>query len=63
MSLGSGEVGGGESAPGAHDARVEAALARLDDLTDAPVHEHAEIYSDVHARLTAALADATAPTD
>lgn len=58
-----GPVSTGESTAAAHDARVEAALARLDDLDDAPVHEHAEIYSDIHARLTAALADATAPSD
>jgi len=45
------------------DARVDAALARLDDLDEVPVHEHAEVFSDIHARLTAALADATAPTN
>lgn len=45
------------------DARVDAALARLDDIDEAPVHEHAEIFADIHTRLTSALADATAPTD
>lgn len=44
------------------DARVDAALARLDELDEAAVHEHAAIYADVHSRLSAALADASSQT-
>lgn len=39
------------------DPRVDAALERLTELEGAPVAEHVEVYSDIHARLTGALAD------
>lgn len=37
--------------------RVDAALDRLSELEGAPVAEHVEVFTDVHARLTRALAD------
>lgn len=42
------------------DTRVRAAVDLLDDLDDLPLHEHAEVYTNVHRRLTEALG---APTD
>jgi hypothetical protein len=41
------------------DARVDAALERLQELDQVPIEEHAEIFGDIHARLTAALGDAS----
>lgn len=40
------------------DTRVDAALERLQELDQVTVEEHAEIFGDIHARLTAALGDA-----
>lgn len=40
------------------DARVDAALERLQELDQITIDEHAEVFSDIHARLSAALADA-----
>ncbi len=37
--------------------RVDAALERLAELDGAPVSEHVEVFTDIHARLTGALAD------
>jgi hypothetical protein len=39
---------------------VEETMARLDDLRERPVSEHAEIYADVHERLQTALVEADA---
>ncbi|MBM3689819.1 MAG: hypothetical protein FJW80_09255 [Actinobacteria bacterium] len=39
------------------DPRVDAALDRLAELEGSPVVEHVEIFSDIHVRLTGALAD------
>lgn len=39
------------------NARVDAALSRLDDLSERPAADHVEIYEDVHRRLQEALAD------
>lgn len=44
------------------DARVDAALERLQELDQVPIEEHAEVFADIHARLSAALGDA-APGD
>ena len=41
------------------DARVAAAVARLDELSDLPVVEHVDTYADVHERLSSALSDVT----
>lgn len=41
------------------DARVDAALERLQELDQVPIGEHAEVFGDIHARLSAALGDAT----
>jgi hypothetical protein len=41
------------------DARVAAAMARLDELSELPVVEHVDIYADVHERLSTALSDVT----
>lgn len=39
------------------DARVDAALERLQDLDQVPTGEQVEIYADIHQRLTGALGD------
>lgn len=39
------------------DARVDAALERLQELDQVPTSEQVEIYADIHQRLTAALGD------
>lgn len=44
------------SQPGG-DARVAAALARLEELRELDVSEHVEVLSDVHRRLHEALAE------
>ena len=41
------------------DARVDAALERLQELDQMSIEEHAEVFTDIHARLSAALGDAT----
>ncbi|MGA1701632.1 MAG: hypothetical protein ACO4BY_10945 [Candidatus Nanopelagicales bacterium] len=43
------------------DARVDAALERLQELDTVPIEEHADIFRDIHARLSAALGDASQP--
>jgi len=40
------------------DTRVDAALERLQELDQVPIEEHAEVFGDIHARLSAALGDA-----
>lgn len=45
------------------DPRVAAALARLSELDEAPVHEHAAVYTDVQERLHQVLAATSAPAD
>ena len=40
------------------DARVDAALERLQELDQVTIEEHAEVFGDIHARLSAALGDA-----
>ncbi len=42
---------------GTGDARVDAAVARLDDLAELPVAEHPAVFEYVHERLTEALGD------
>ncbi|HJU98797.1 MAG TPA: hypothetical protein VJ644_12550 [Jiangellaceae bacterium] len=39
------------------DARIDTALAALDGLDEAPVHEHAAAIEEVHGSLQDALAD------
>lgn len=43
------------------DPRVDAALERLQELDQVPIEEHAEVFGDIHARLSAALGEAQAP--
>lgn len=43
------------------DTRVDAALERLQELDQVSIEEHAEIFGDIHARLTAALGEASQP--
>lgn len=43
------------------DTRVDAALERLQELDQVPIEEHAEVFGDIHARLSAALGDASEP--
>lgn len=44
---------------GAHPL-VEETMARLDELRERPVAEHAEVYADLHERLQSALVEADA---
>jgi hypothetical protein len=43
--------------PTTGDARVDDAVARLDDLADLPIAEHLAVFEYVHERLTEALGD------
>jgi len=43
------------------NARVDAALERLQELDQASIEEHAEVFSDIHARLSSALGDSGTP--
>jgi hypothetical protein len=49
-----------EPEPEAGHPLVEETMARLDDLRDRPVSEHAEVYADIHERLQSALVEADA---
>lgn len=48
--------------PSTGDARVDDAVARLDDLAALPVAEHVAVFEYVHERLTEALGDLDVPT-
>jgi hypothetical protein len=50
---------GGADDDGAHPL-VEETMARLDELRERPVGEHAEVYADLHERLQSALVEADA---
>jgi hypothetical protein len=50
---------GGADEEGAHPL-VEETMARLDELRERPVGEHAEVYADLHERLQSALVEADA---
>ena len=55
-----GRPAGGQPADGrptTGDARVDDAVARLDDLADLPIAEHLAVFEYVHERLTEALGD------
>jgi hypothetical protein len=43
--------------PGTGEAGVDAALARLDDLTQRPVTEHPGVFEQVHAELSEILGE------
>ena len=43
------------------DTRVDAALERLQELDQVSIEEHAGIFGDIHARLTAAQGEASQP--
>jgi hypothetical protein len=43
--------------PSTGDARVDDAVARLDDLAGLPVAEHLAVFEHVHQRLTEALGE------
>ena len=47
--------------PSTGDARVDDAVARLDDLAALPVAEHVAVFEYVHERLTEALGDLDVP--
>src|SRR5690348_13755082 len=47
--------------PSTGDARVDDAVARLDDLGALPVAEHVAVFEYVHERLTEALGDLDVP--
>jgi hypothetical protein len=47
--------------PPTGDARVDDAVARLDDLAALPVAEHVAVFEYVHERLTEALGDLDVP--
>jgi hypothetical protein len=46
-----------QARPSTGDARVDEAVARLDDLAGLPVAEHPAVFEYVHGRLTEALGD------
>jgi hypothetical protein len=48
---------GSDSVSGTGDARIDSALAALDDLDGTPVHEHAAVIEEVHRSLQDVLAD------
>lgn len=39
------------------DSRVDSALTKLQNIEQLDVNEHSEIYSEIHADLSAALSD------
>ena len=39
------------------DSRVDSALTKLQNIEQPDVNEHSEIYSEIHADLSAALSD------
>ena len=43
---------------GVGDPRVDDAVARLEELTERPVSEHAEVFDDIHQRLRDVLEEA-----
>ena len=47
--------------PSTGDARVDDAVARLDDLAALPVADHVAVFEYVHERLTEALGDLDVP--
>ena len=47
----------GERRPATGEPRVDATLARLDELAGRPVTEHAAIFEDVHRRLREVLGE------
>jgi len=54
---GAGDGSGAGDGGGTGDARVDAAVARLRDLADAPLDEHPAILGQVHDRLRAVLGE------
>jgi hypothetical protein len=52
-----GPPGPAPARPSTGDARVDEAVARLDDLAGLPVAEHPAVFGYVHERLTEALGD------
>ena len=52
---------GPRARPSTGDARVDDAVARLDDLAGLPVTEHVAVFEYVHERLTEALGDLDVP--
>ncbi|MEV8377879.1 hypothetical protein AB0P21_34390 [Kribbella sp. NPDC056861] len=52
-------AGEGEREDGVHPL-VEETMARLDELRERPIGEHAEVYADLHERLQTALVEADA---
>ena len=51
------DVTGADNTTGTGDARVDAAVARLAELTGAPLDEHPVILGDVHDRLREVLGE------
>lgn len=47
----------GERRPATGEPRVDAALARLDELAGSPVSEHRAVFEDVHRRLRDVLGE------
>lgn len=44
-----------------NDSKVDAATARLNELSELPVNQHAEIFEDVHRRLQETLSISSNP--
>jgi hypothetical protein len=63
VSAGQGSAGGeqprvsGSARPATGEPRVDAALARLDELEELPVTEHRAVFEDVHRRLRDVLGE------
>lgn len=55
-----GDRDGDGSIDGDRDERVAAAADRLGDVESAPLHEQAEIYAEVYARLNSAMVEVKA---
>ena len=51
------DITGADDTPGTGDARVDAAVARLGELTDAPLDEHPVILGEIHDRLREVLGE------
>ena len=52
-----GRAPAGRERPGTGEPRVDAALRRLDELSDLPVSEHPQVYERIHGQLVEVLGE------